>query len=137
MTSQNKRHLLSLVSLAALLVLAVGSVDSNSSSDRPSASIPEGNKIIADADKGTTVQKDRLKAANKGKTFDFEGEVSDVTDARTLRVMLDSGNHANVTFKEPVDHLEKGTQIKFRATIEEFGTGILVNHDLTNGELKK
>lgn len=119
------------------MILAVGSVDSNTSSDRPSGSIPEGNKVISDADKGTTLQKDNHKAANKGKTFDFEGEVQDVTDNNTLKVMLDSGNYATVTFGESVAHLDKGSQIKFRAKLEEFGTGILINHDLANAEMKK
>ena len=137
MTSQNNRTALSLVSLAILLILAVGSVDSNSSSDRPSGSIPEGNRVIGDADKGTTLQKDKHKAANKGKTFEFEGEVQDVTDNNTLKVMLDSGNYATVTFGESVASLEKGSQIKFKAKLEEFGTGILINHTLSGGELHK
>ncbi len=137
MTSQYKRTVLSLVSLAALLILAVGSVDSKSSADRPSGSIPDGNRAIADAYKGTTLQKDRHKEANKGKTFNFEGEVEDVTDTYKVKIELDSGNYANVDFKEAVDKLEKGSQIKFRATIEEFGTGILINHKLINAELKK
>ena len=137
MTSQNNRTVLSLVSLTALLILAVGSVESKSSSDRPSGSIPEGNRVIADADKGTTLQKDRHKEASKGKVFDFEGEVEDVTDTHTLTVEIDSGNHANVKFTEPVDKLEKGTQIKFKAKIAEFGTGILINHELTNAELSR
>lgn len=137
MTPQNKRIVLSLVSLAALLILAVGSVDSKSSSDRPSGSITEGNRVINDADKGTTLQKDRHKEANKGKTFDFEGEVTDVTDTHTLKVQLDSGNYATVSFLQPVDKLEKGEQIKFKAKVEDFGTGIMIYHTLTNGDLSR
>ena len=123
--------------LAVLLVLAVGSTDSKSSSDRPSSSIAEGNRIITDADKGTTLQKERHIEANKGKTFDFEGEVQDVTDEKTLKVELDSGEFAEVSFNHLVDKLEKGAQIKFRATIEAFGTGFFSKHILTGAEMKK
>jgi hypothetical protein len=136
MKSRNK-HLLSIIWLAALLVFAVGSVDSNSVSDRPSASIPEGNRVIVDADKGTTLQKQKHIEANKGKAFDFEGEVDDVTGTFTIEVQLESGCHATVVFNHSVETIEKGAQIKFRATIESFGTGIFVNHSLTGADLQK
>jgi co-chaperonin GroES (HSP10) len=138
MTPSRNKFYLSCASLTFLLVLAVGSVDSDSSSsDRPSASIPEGNRVIVDAAKGTTLQKERHKEANKGKTFEFGGEVTDVTSSNELDVQIDSGNHATVTFKNSVEHLEKGVDIKFKAAIEEFGSGILTNHMLGNAELNK
>ena len=137
MTTRSKQKFLSFLSLAAFLILAAGSMDSQIPSDRPSGSIPEGNRVISDAEKGTTLQKNNHKAANEGKSFEFEGEVQDVTNANTVKVMLDSGNYATVTFGESVAHLEKGSQIKFRAKVEGFGTGILIDHTLSGGELYK
>ena len=96
----------------------------------------EGNRVIAESSIGTSFQKEQYEKDNLGQTFNFVGMVQDVVSERAIIVMIDSRNYANVTFlKENVSNYGKGESIQFTAKIAEFGTGILIKHDLTDAEL--
>ncbi len=109
--------------------------------------IPDGNQALFEMGKvrdikGTTVQReDALKAVERkyaGKTLEFDGTVYDVESDEKVEVKIDSGNYANVLFKDSssaVHNLKKGSYIKFTATLSAFGTGILFKHDLTDAKL--
>jgi len=68
--------------------------------------------------------------------LDFEGEVSDILDERKLHIELNSDNYADVVFTSDVaDLVKKGDLIKFKGRIANFGTGIIISHDINNATL--
>lgn len=96
----------------------------------------DGNAIVANADSGTSLQKEQHKQKYLGKTLEFKGRVQDVITNNSVEVMLDVSNYANVTFSSTdVSSWSKGKLIQFTAVIEEFGTGILIKHDLGEAKL--
>jgi hypothetical protein len=106
--------------------------------DKPVGKTPDGNLALINADKGTTIQKEAVKKENLGKTLNFEGKVEDVISDSKIEVRIDSGNYANVVFATPspsVGKLEKGSSIKFTATLKVYGTGIMIKHDLEDAKI--
>ncbi len=97
----------------------------------------DGNAIIANASEGTTLQKEQYEREHLGKRYLFKGNVTDVKSSRTITVMLDTWNHANVTFQsEDVSSFHENKVVYFSAVIEEFGTGMLVRHDLGEARME-
>ncbi|SKA85119.1 protein of unknown function [Prosthecobacter debontii] len=97
----------------------------------------DGNAVIANASEGTTLQKEQYERKHLGKRYFFKGNVTDVKSSRTITVMLDTWNHANVTFQsEDVSSFHENKVVYFSAIIEEFGTGMLVRHDLGEARME-
>jgi hypothetical protein len=95
----------------------------------------DGNKVIDDADEGTTFEREAYHKKHLGKRYLFKGTVFDVESEKELTVMLEVGEYADVRFdSEDISHLKKDNVIAFSATINAFGTGLLINHEL--GEAK-
>ena len=138
MKNNKLRTTLSLIFLSILVVFAIGSVD-DSDSKKPIGEMPEGNRILINAtDKGTTLQREDLQAQYRGKTLVFQGKVEDVVSSLKAEIQIDASHYANVKFTEPeARSLQIGQQINFTATIGEFGSGILIKHDLINAQLTK
>lgn len=97
----------------------------------------DGNAIIAKAFEGTSFQKEQYEQRHLGRRYYFKGNVTDVKSERRITVMLDAGNHANVTFDTTdVSSFKEDKVVYFSAVIEAFGTGILINHDLGEAKLE-
>ncbi len=124
------RKFLWLLALTVVVMFSVG---------EKIARAADGNDVIKQCtDSGTTYEQEKCKKANGGKQFTFEGIVKDVKDAKKLRVMLDSGNYADVVFKDRVaEKVGVGETITFVGKISKFGSGIMFKHAITNGALKK
>lgn len=98
----------------------------------------EGNAVLARcADEGTTYDKTKCKDTNVGRVFSFRGSVFDVKSATTLTVRVTSGNYADVVFKSNVgDAVKKDQVLNFRGRLARVGTGIMINHDITDAFLE-
>ena len=121
--------------LLVFLVFAAGSVDQDNA--RPSRVMDAGNLIILDAFRGTTLQKETHKKQCEGKNYVFSGKIIDVTSSQNAEVMIDAENYANVEFVQDISELQKGETIHFSAKLDSFGTGILLNHQLSQGRLSR
>ena len=115
------------------LVFAAGSLDSDDS--KPSGAVAPGNTVILDAFKGTTLQKETHKNQSVGKIYEFCGKVHDVTSPGEAEIMIDSENYASVKFVQDISGLQKGDTIRFAARLDDFGTGILLNHQMSQARL--
>ncbi|MBB5036373.1 DUF4339 domain-containing protein [Prosthecobacter dejongeii] len=144
------KHLFGLVLAAIFGLVILVAMFGDSDSSKVEASLTEeqkaneakrqakdGNAIIANASEGTTLQKEQYEREHLGKRYFFKGNVTDVKSNRTITVILDTWNHANVTFlSEDVSSFHKDKVVYFSAIIEEFGTGMLVRHDLGEARME-
>lgn len=98
----------------------------------------EGNAVLTKcADEGTTYDKTKCKDANVGRVFSFRGSVFDVKNATTLTIRVTSGNYADVVFKSNVgDTVRKDEVLNFRGRLARVGTGIMINHKITDAVLE-
>lgn len=89
-------------------------------------------------DGASTYEKDQCKSGYKGKVLEFVGEVKDIRDAKTLHIMLDTGNYADVTFKNKVaGSVEVGDTIRFKGKVTFWGSGIMFSHEIKATEFSK
>ena len=107
----------------------------------------EGNQAFIEFQRarksgGTSVQHkdaiERVEQKYKGRVFTFEGTVDDVKSDEKVVVEFEDNNYANVIFDNSgsiLRNLKKGQHIKFDAQLSEFGTGFLINHDLTEAKM--
>jgi tetratricopeptide (TPR) repeat protein len=100
-----------------------------------------GNDVILKYDDNSITTFERKNIENKfiNKYLSFNGAISDVTSRNEIKLQISSGNYANVTFDKnlPTEYLKKGKYITIKGRLSEFGTGILVKHDIENASLLK
>lgn len=125
-------------------LLAAGSVDVDelmtameidTQPDFHQGTVPDGNRVIVRSGTGTTLEKNAFKEGQTGKRHRFGGYVTDVTSESAATVQLGASHHATVTFTHTVAGLKKGQYVSFDATINSFGSGIVINHRLKDAVL--
>ena len=105
----------------------------------PAAAEAEGNAIVRKCvDEGaSTYEKNQCQAAYKGKALEFVGDIKDIKNAKTLHVMLDTGNYADVSFKKKVaDQVSVGDTLRFTGKVTFWGSGILFSHEIKATEFR-
>ena len=94
-----------------------------------------GNRMLAEAFAGTTVQNERFQATQVQKMFEFVGRVSDVKSSGVVVIELLPRHLANVRFLLDMTDLKKHEEIRFRGTLTVFGTGVVIHHRITKAML--
>lgn len=97
----------------------------------------DGNIVLVKcADEGTTYDKAKCKETYVGRVYNFNGTVFDVKDATTLTIRINSGNFANVSFKSNIgDIVRKDQFVNFRGQLDRVGTGIVIDHEISDAYL--
>jgi hypothetical protein len=99
--------------------------------------IASGTEILIKcADESTSYEQEKCQKQYTGKTMEFSGTVDDVTSITDVKVRLDAGNYADVTFQSNVgDALHKDNAIRFTGTIRFVGTGVMFHHKIVDANL--